>query len=156
MNQKGNDEFCTPKHLFDQLDDIFKFELDVACTSHNNLLSDRGCIYYEGGFCYDKKFDGLKLSWGDERCFCNPPFSDKAKWIEKAYNEVINGNCPICVMILPTNCMDSKAWHKYIEGKMFYEILEGRVSFIDPKTQEPKSGNNSGTIIVYFKKKIKR
>ena len=50
--------------------------------------------------------------------------------------------------------MDTKAWHKFIEGKFHYEILEGRVSFIDPETQKPKSGNNSGTVIVYFKKRI--
>lgn len=57
-------------------------------------------------------------------------------------------------MILPLNSMDTKAWHKFIEGKFHYEILEGRVSFIDPETQKPKSGNNSGTVIVYFKKRI--
>jgi len=145
MNQKGNDEFCTPKHLFEQLDVIFNFEFDVACTKDN-------CLCNKGFF--DGILDGLQESWKEYRCFCNPPFSQKAKWIAKAYYEVMTGTCPICVMILPTNCMDSKVWHKYIEGKFFYEILEGRVSFIDPKTGKPKIGNNSGTVIVYFKKRI--
>ena len=53
------------------------------------------------------------------------------------------------------NSMDTKAWHKYIEGKFVYEILEGRISFIDPQTKKPKSSNNSGTVIVYFKKRIR-
>jgi phage N-6-adenine-methyltransferase len=154
MNQKGNDCFETPKHLFAQLDMIFDFTLDVACTSENCLVIKNGVVSY--GFYYDQGDDGLKESWKYNRCFCNPPFSDKAKWIKKAYNEVINNNCPIVVMVLPTNCMDSKAWHEYIEGKMHYEILKGRVSFIDPETKKPKSGNNSGTVIVYFKKKITR
>lgn len=66
----------------------------------------------------------------------------------------MEGNCPICVMILPLNSMDTQAWHKFIEGKFHYEILQGRISFIDPETQKPKSGNNSGTVIVYFKKRI--
>lgn len=38
--------------------------------------------------------------------------------------------------------------------RICYEVLEGRISFIDPATNKPKSGNNSGTVIVYFKKKI--
>jgi len=91
---------------------------------------------------------------GGVRAFCNPPFSQKSEFIEKAYNEVLYGECPICVMILPILAMDTIAWHKYIEGIFHYEVLKGRISFIDPETMQPKSGNNSGTVIVYFKKKI--
>src|SRR5699024_7439064 len=114
-------------------------------NENNNL-----CEYY-----FTEQDNALECSWYLERCFCNPPFSKKAEFIEKAYKEVMEGNCPICVMILPLNSMDTAAWHKYIEGKFHYEILEGRISFIDPETKKPKSGNNSGTVIVYFKKKIK-
>ena len=153
MSRKGNDCWQTPPSLFKQLNDIFNFTIDVACDSDNCLID---LPAFQGGFRIDRGLDGLRENWSCFRCFCNPPFSDKAKWIEKAYNEVINGECPICVMILPTNCIDTKAWHKYIEGKVHYEILEGRVSFIDPNTGKPESGNNSGTAIVYFKKRITR
>lgn len=148
MNQKGrgNDCFQTPSYIFKQLKDIFDFQIDVACTYSNCCCSD--------GFYFDKGLDALKENWGGYRAFCNPPFSQKAKFIEKAHNEVQNGNCPICVMILPLNSMDTKAWHKFIEGRYHYEILQGRISFIDPDTGKPKSGNNSGTVIVYFKKRI--
>ena len=50
--------------------------------------------------------------------------------------------------------MDTKVWHEVIEGRYHYEILKGRIAFIDPETKQPKKGNNSGTVIVYFKKKI--
>ena len=147
MNQKGqgNDNFQTPMYIFEQLNKIFNFELDIACNSINCLCKN--------GFYHDLGFDALTACWGG-RSFCNPPFSQKAEFIEKAYNEVVYGTCPICVMILHLNSMDTKAWHKFIEGKFHYEILEGRISFIDPETQKPKSGNNSGTVIVYFKKRI--
>lgn len=149
MNQKGkgNDNFQTPLFVFEQLNKIFNFTHDIACCTFNKLCPN--------GIYYDLGNDALKTSWGGVRAFCNPPFSKKAEFIEKAYNEVINGSCPICVMILPLNSMDTKAWHKFIEGKFYYEILEGRISFIDPETKKPKTGNNSGTVIVYFKKKIK-
>lgn len=149
MNQKGkgNDLFRTPKYIFDQLNAIYNFEYDAACTEED-------CLCHLGSF-FDMGEDALLQSWGKLRTFCNPPFSKKAEFIKKAYEEVINDHCPICVMILPLNCMDTKAWHKYIEGKHHYEILQGRISFIDPETKQPKKGNNSGTVIVYFKKKIK-
>lgn len=148
MNVKGNDNFRTPDHVFNQLNSIFNFTLDAACT-----FEDCKC---PKGFYHDEGIDALKISWGGERVFCNPPFSQKAAFIEKAYNEVINGDCPICVMVLPSNCQDSKAFQSFIKKNFFYETLSGRVAFIDPKTKQPMKGNNSGTTIVYFKKDITR
>ena len=146
MNQKGrgNDCFETPQYIFEQLNKIFNFELDVACSYDNCKCPNAIAI---------ESFNSLKTPWVG-RSFCNPPFSQKAEFIEKAHNDVMDGICPICVMILPLNCMDTKAWHKFIEGKFHYEILQGRISFIDPETKQPKNGNNSGTVIVYFKKRI--
>ena len=146
MNIKGNDNFRTPDHVFKQLNDIFNFTLDAACTTE-----DCKC---PKGFYFDRSIDALSRDWSNERIFCNPPFSKKAAFIEKAYNEVINNNCPIVVMILPSNCQDCKAFQKYIKHNFFYETLEGRISFIDPITLKPMKGNNSGTTIVYFKKDI--
>lgn len=148
MNNKGNDMFQTPDNLFKQLNDIYTFTVDSACCSYNCKLSY--------GFYFDKDKDGLKENWSGHRVFCNPPFSNKADWIKKAHDEVLNNNCNICVMVLPTNCLDSIAWHTYIEGKFTYEILRGRVSFINPESGKPQTGNNAGTVIIYFKKKIVR
>lgn len=142
MNQKSksNDCFKTPNYIFTQLDRIFFFEFDAACDVYN-------CK------CPHGSPDSLNIEWY-ERTFCNPPFSKKAEFIKKADEEVQAGNCPICVMILPLNCMDTKVWHEVIEGKYHYEILKGRIAFIDPETNKPRKGNNSGTVIVYFKKRI--
>lgn len=148
MNVKGNDCFETPLHLFNQLDKIFCFTVDAACSTSNCKC--------QRGFYFDEGHDGLEESWQNERVFCNPPFSTKAKWIEKAHNSVQNDGCPICVMILPTNCIESEAFQKYIYPNYHFEVLKGRVCFIDPETKQPKQGNNSGTIIVYFKKRIER
>lgn len=148
MNVKGNDNFHTPDHLFEQLNRIFNFTLDAACTTENCK-----CEY---GFCSDLGIDALKMPWGGWRIFCNPPFSQKSAFIKKAYEEVINGDCPVVVMLLPSNCQDSKAFQQYIKKNFFYETLSGRVAFIDPETKQPMKNNNSGTMIVYFKKDITR
>lgn len=148
MNVRGNDNFRTPPALFNKLNEIFNFTLDAACTTEDCLCPR--------GLHFDRGVDALSCSWQKHRVFCNQPFSKKAQFIEKAYNEVINGDCPIVVMILPSNCQDSKAFQKYIKKNFFYETLQGRVSFIDPNTMQPLKQNNSGTTIVYFKKDITR
>ena len=61
MNVKGNDNFRTPDHVFKQLNDIFNFTLDAACTTE-----DCKC---ERGFFYDNGIDALKISWGGIACF---------------------------------------------------------------------------------------
>lgn len=146
MNVRGNDGFETPDFLYRQLDRVFNFTLDAACTTAN-CKAPRG-LYFDQGI------DALQTSWGGERVFCNPPFSQKAAFIAKAYDEVINGDCVVVVMVLPSNCTDCRAFHQYIYKKFFYEILSGRVSFMDPATGRAAKGNNSGTIIIYFKKDI--
>lgn len=60
MNVKGNDNFCTPDHIFKQLDDIFNFTLDAACTTE-----DCKC---ERGLFYDNGVDALEMTWGGNAC----------------------------------------------------------------------------------------
>lgn len=83
MNQKGQDCFRTPPHIFNQLNAIFNFTVDAACTSENKLCAE--------GFCLDEGRNGLLESWTGHRVFCNPPFSNKGDWIEKAHSEVVGG-----------------------------------------------------------------
>lgn len=58
MNQKGrgNDCFQTPPYIFNQLNKIFNFELDVACTTKNCLA--------EKGLYHDRSIDALLSHWG--------------------------------------------------------------------------------------------
>ena len=56
MNVKGNDNFRTPDHVFNQLNSIFNFTLDAACTFEDCKCSK--------GFYHDEGIDALKISWG--------------------------------------------------------------------------------------------
>ena len=56
MNVKGNDNFRTPDHLFEQLNRIFNFTLDAACTREDCKCNT--------GYYYDAGIDALKMSWG--------------------------------------------------------------------------------------------
>jgi hypothetical protein len=114
----------------------------MACTSLN-------CKAPTGAF-FDKGMDGLNCHWLN-RAWCNPPFSEKEKWIKKAHEEVSSGRCPVCVMILPLNSISRKEFHDYVEPYYKYDILKGRVSFLNNGV--PINGNNTGTAVVYFMRK---
>ncbi len=134
------DDWRTPDWLFRSLNNRFRFTVDSAATSKNNKLQ-----YFFN--------DGLSNSWKHHMVFCNPPFSDKSKWIEKAHYEVLNNECYGCIMILP-NCIDTKCFNKYVHRTFSWEHLPHRVSFLD-NDNKPVAGNPSGTIIVYFWEQLK-
>lgn len=136
-----SDLWRTPDFVFQQLNDVFNFTVDAAATESNKKV--------------DKFFiDGLSSSWKGCRVFCNPPFSNKDDWILKANNEVNNNDCPIVVMILPLNSFSSPAvWDTIHKNGYFYEVLRQRISFLD-ENNKPISGNNTGTLIIYFKKRV--
>lgn len=139
---KASDEYMTPDWLFKALDDRFNFTVDAACTRKNDKV--RSVIHQEDGSVFSGFEDGLKESWSGHRVFCNPPYSQKKIWIQKAKEET-DSKCPLVVMPLPCTMevlRETKGYH--------YDILSKRVSFIDPKTGEPEKGNRTVTIIVYF------
>jgi phage N-6-adenine-methyltransferase len=142
-----NDTFNTPLYIYEQLDSVFSFQVDAACDSTNHKAP---C-----GFMIDKGVSGLDESWANQRVFCNPPFSEKKQWIEKAILEVERNSCPICVMILPLNCMSTSFFYELvIKGGYRYQVPKGRIQFLNNKTKETQKGNNSGTVIVYFMKDV--
>ena len=61
MNVKGNDNFRTPDKLFKQLNDIFAFTIDAACTKE-----DCKC---QKGFYHDEGVNALEMPWGGSVSF---------------------------------------------------------------------------------------
>lgn len=140
------DAFNTPQAFYEQLDRVFSFEIDVACDS-GNMKAPKG-------FAKDLGSCGLDNEWTG-RAFCNPPFSEKNKWINKAVQEVESGKCPVCVMVLPLNCISADGFFNgVIKNGYFYEVLNRRIQFLDNETKKPVDGNDTGTVVVYFKKRL--
>lgn len=73
--RNGNpDNRETPRDAFDKWNAEFGFTIDAA-ASKQNAKCDR---------FWTKKENGLAQSWGDERVWINPPYSNITPWIEKA------------------------------------------------------------------------
>jgi len=136
--RKANDEVddrATTQELFQPLNDRFGgFTLDVAAARHNTK-----CERF-----YTREDDGLILPWsqtasgfdqGAERVWCNPPFSNIAPWVEKAWAE--HERTGVIAMLLPNNRAEQSWWQRMVEpyrdrdlSPLHSEFLSGRPRFI--------------------------
>ena len=130
MPKSKSDKWQTPKYLYDELDKEFHFNFDPCPIT-----------WKEGDP------DGLSIRWGTST-FVNPPYSNVAKWIKKAFDESMKGNT---VVMLINAITDTVAFHTYINGIADVRFIRGRVSFIDPSNPDKKQPNVKPSMIVVFK-----
>jgi len=102
--------------------------------------------------CFDPcpvnpSFDGLKIRWKGD-VFCNPPYSEIDKWVDKALLERRYYNVKSIVMLLP-NWTDRGWFHKLTQFPMTF--TRGRLKFIDPKTGKSPYSPRFGSVFVYIK-----
>lgn len=113
----NSDEYATPQHVFDELNNEFNFNLDVAANENNHK-----CEAY-----FDLKSDGLSQDWGGYRVFCNPPYSQIGKWVKKAFYESKKDNT-LVVMLIPSRT-DTRYFHDYIYKRTEIRFIKGRLKF---------------------------
>lgn len=117
------------------------FTLDVAAAPHNTK-----CARF-----YTRQDDGLVQSWAGERVWCNPPYSNLADWLVKAWAE--HPTSRGIVMLLPANRVEQKWWQEHVEpfrdrkgSPLRVEFLPGRMRFsrpsavVGPKGDRPPFG----------------
>ena len=115
----SNDEWTTPRWLFNDLNARFQFTLDAAASDENHL-----CPRW-----FTKEDSGLDKSWAGERIFCNPPYSKIRLWAEKFAHEAENGATLIAALI-PAR-VDTRWWHSSIARADFVYFVPGRLHFSD-------------------------
>jgi phage N-6-adenine-methyltransferase len=119
-----NNEWSTPKEIFEHLDDFWGFNLDPCATKQNALCSNY----------FTKEDDGLNKSWEGHTVFMNPPYDRSIyKWVEKAYLEAERS---IVVALLPAKT-DTKWFHSFIYGQFDPVFIKGRLKFGGSKTSAP-------------------
>jgi phage N-6-adenine-methyltransferase len=129
MPKSKNDKWQTPPEIYDSLNDEFKFNFD-PCP-----------IDWKQG-----DPDGLMIDWGTST-FCNPPYSQTAKWIKKASEEAKKGKT---VVMLINAITDTVAFHEYIYGKAEIWFLKGRIKFINPAEPQKRTPNVKASMVVIF------
>jgi phage N-6-adenine-methyltransferase len=140
------DERITPQWLFDQLDERFRFTLDAAANSSN-----KKCAAF-----FDLQIDGLSQPWAPHSVWCNPPYSNIAAWVAKAWEEYRGG--AQVVMLLPANRTEQRWWQEHIEpfrdgkGPLQTEFYAHRINFGVPGNEVAKFNSSSpfGIVAVIF------
>jgi phage N-6-adenine-methyltransferase len=132
-HRHASDLWSTPPQKFKELDDEFHFTIDVCALPENAT-----CERY-----YTPEQDGLQQDWRGEVAFCNPPFSQVAQWIAKAYEASKAGATAVCV----TNaCVDTRWWHRYVQPYAEVRFPERRWKFGGSRHNAPRP-----TAIVIFR-----
>ena len=119
----ATDNWATPQDLFDNLNDLYQFELDV-CASKDNAK----CKTF-----FTVEEDGLTQDWKGS-CWMNPPYGREiGKWMAKAYESSKNGAKVVCLVPART---DTAWWHDYaMNGKITF--IRGRLKFGNSKNSAP-------------------
>jgi len=109
----ASDNWATPQDLFDRLDAVHGFTLDV-CASADNAKCAR---------FYTKEQDGLAQEWTGT-CWMNPPYGREiGRWMSKAVQSARSGAIVVCLVPART---DTAWWHDYaVQGEI--EFIRGRV-----------------------------
>ena len=119
------------------------FTVDVAAAAHNTK-----CERF-----YDVDANGLGQDWTGERVWCNPPYSDIAPWVRKAW-ECWASTSGI-TMLLPANRTEQSWWQQMVEpfrdrpgSPLRTEFQRGRWRFLKPgdTTIEPNSRPPFGVV----------
>jgi phage N-6-adenine-methyltransferase len=123
MYLSKSDDWETPQYLFDKLDAIFDFTVDVCASSKNAK-----CSPY-----YTKAEDGLRQSWTGV-CWMNPPYGRQiGEWVKKAFDAAEKGATVVCLLPART---DTKWWQAYCtHGEISF--IPGRLKFGDSKNSAP-------------------
>lgn len=116
------------------------FHVDVAASKEN-----KKCEYFvsedDNALLTTWNFDVLEFAW------CNPPFSRKAEFLQKAYSERFNINT--CMMLPYEPC--TGWWRDNVDGKAVAVFVpDGRYNFCHPETGEEIKGVNFASAFVVF------
>lgn len=118
------DLWATPQSLFDELNQEFRFTLDVCAIPENAK-----CPTF-----YSPTEDGLAQPWTGV-CWMNPPYGRAiGLWVAKAYRAAIEGTT--VVALLPART-DTTWWHEYVVKAKDIRFLRGRLRFGDARNSAP-------------------
>ena len=149
--REHSDLWRTPKDIFIYLNAIYNFNLDGYANEEDTL-----CKNFIG-----KSDDANTVNWSDYVdndpvvAFCNPPYSQPniQLCLRSAIIEARKG--ATIVVLIPNQ--PTKYWADLVIGQADRVLLTlGRISFVDPVTLQPRSGNAGGSAIITYLPRSRR
>lgn len=148
MFSSNRSDWETPQKDFDEWNEIYNFELDLAASKYNSKC---GLNYI------DEELNSLDIDWHtltDGWMFLNPPYDKSKEFIEKCDEEAQKGARIVCLLPART---DTIAFHDRIYKKYEIDLLKGRLKFeIDGKPILNKKGRPQSapfpSMLIFFEK----
>lgn len=125
------------------------FGLDACAEPHNckapRFLAPVGSDHCLGLGCIG--FDGLKASWANYGAvWCNPGFSECAKWLDKAATEAERGTTSL---VLTHACHGARWFRARLAKATTVWFINPRINFIPPEDVEPSSNNRDSYLWIF-------
>lgn len=121
----NSDEWSTPVDIYKDLDKEFNFTLDPCSTKENHKAQKY----------FTAEDNGLLQNWGGENVFVNPPYSNIAEWVKKAWKESTKDNT-LVVLLIPART-DTRYFHEYIYHRAEIRFIKGRLHFGEAVNSAP-------------------
>ena len=146
MPTSQTDDWATPQNLFDELDAIHNFTLDVAASSTNHKTQHWFGLDHENPLLRD----GLAMSWQNNRVWCNPPYGRKCfDWIKKLADH--NNGIALVFARTETIGFHEQVWQR--ADAIFF--FKGRLKFYYVDGTQGGSANAPSCLISYGKENTK-
>ena len=115
----NNEEWETPRWLYDKLDATWHFDLDAASSDENAL-----CEHH-----FTKSDNALIQDWGGYRVWLNPPYGrSMGDWMKKAAMESRKPGT-IVVCLIPARTDTAWYWDWVVPYAAEIQPLRGRVRY---------------------------
>lgn len=139
----SRDSWQTPQWLFDYAErDQGPFDIDLAASESNAKCDD----------FYSADDDSLAFDWfmHNDAGWCNPPYSETGKWLEKGMIEAQKGFKSVFLVPTPNG---ENYWRHVFGWATEIIFINGRIAFELPDDNGkliPKAGNTRGSCLVVF------
>jgi phage N-6-adenine-methyltransferase len=134
------DVWQTPDWLIDGIQQHVTIDLD-PCAGANTHIGETNYRLEDGD-------DGLSQPWFGT-VFCNPPFTQKTDWLDKAVTAI--DNTELILFVTPDSTDVQSWWHGSIVPHARYVwFSKGRVSYVDPTSDGERESPPFGTAISIF------
>ena len=145
ISQLPNDQFRTPRDLFDHYNRIYQYTIDGAASEQNTLVPH----YWGPGEEISDFFHTYPPDWDNQRVWINPPYSMIGDFLEHWLD--VGRGASVTTWLLPS-WTDRLWFHRFIWSvghpmpRTTVDFLPGRVKFLLPDGTRPlgKDGNPSG------------
>lgn len=121
---------------------VESFDFDVAASKENTKCT----VYSDDSLGNTDWFASYDL----DTVWCNPPFSRKIEFLDKAYRDIVNHySAMACIMIPYEPCTKWFREHVHNKAHTVY-VPDGRYNFIDPETGKEIKGVPFTSCFVVF------